>query len=185
MCLSTEKYYLIWHNYQAAKKHKTPQNYQSCFCAKAMQAIVCGNKLPGSAKQANKDFTTSVVQKARPAFSVSRRNISVPRAFSTAEERKRVLPSGRATTSPRPAVKGPITGINPAWPFFMPLSLWGKGWPLLAVALWTFKFSGAYTAEKPWTKIACNNFLCQHSYSHDPTMAVNTLIHVTKNYCLD
>lgn len=104
MCLSTEKYYLIWHDYQAAKKHRISRNYQSCFCVEAMQAIVCGNKLPGSAKQANKDFTTSIVQKARPAFSISKRNISVPRVFFTAEERKRVLPSGRFTTSPKPVV---------------------------------------------------------------------------------
>ena len=77
----------------SSKKHRTSRNYQSCFCAKAMQAIVCGNRLPGSVKQANKgsiDLATSVLQKARPAVSVSKRNISVPRAFATAAERKRV-----------------------------------------------------------------------------------------------
>jgi len=100
-----------------------------------MQAVVCVNRLPGSAKQANKgsvDLATSVLQKGRLAISVSKRNTSVPRAFAAAEGRKTVPLPGRATAPSTPAVKGPVAGTNPARPFLLPLSLWGQGWPLLA-----------------------------------------------------
>lgn len=118
----------------SSKKHRTSQNNQSCFCAKARQAIVCGSRLPGSVKQANKgspDLATSDLQEARPAVCVPKRNISVSKAFGSAEERKRV-PPGRAITLSKPAVKSSMAGIKPALLFLLPLSLWGQGWPLLA-----------------------------------------------------
>lgn len=173
----------------SSKKSRTSWNYQSCFCAKATQAIVCGNRLPGSVKQANNgsiDLATSVLQKARPAVCVSKRNISLPRAFATAEERRRVAPQGRAATPSKPAVKGPIAGINPAHGCFSCLSpSGGRGGLSWLLTLWAFKFSGAYTAEKPWTKPEHNHFLCEQRYSHEPPMQGRTMIHVTKNNYLE
>lgn len=144
----------------SSKKYRTSWNYQGCFCAKSMQAIVCGNRLPESVKQANKgnvDLATSVLQKARPAVSASKRNISVPRAFATAEERKRVPPQEEPLVLPNLLW---ITGIKPCTAI-SPASR-GRGGLSWLLTLWPLKFSGAYTAEKPWTKPACNHSLCEH-----------------------
>lgn len=140
----------------SSKKHRTSRNYLSCFCVEAMQAIVCGNKLPGSAKQANKDFATKMVQKARPAFSVSKRSISGLRAFSTAEERKKVLPSGTLTTSPKPIVNH-----------------WNQ--PCMAISYASFPLG---------SEVASPGCHCWYSYSVVPTLlrSLESKLHVIISY---
>lgn len=85
--------------------------------------------------------------------------------------RGRRFPPGRATTPPKPAVKGSIAGINAGWLFLLPLSSgdWG-GLFCLLMMLWAFMSSGDDIVEKPWNKPACNNFLHEPCYSQEPPM---------------
>lgn len=108
----------------SSKNHRSSGNDQSSVCMKAAQAIVCGSRRPGSVKQATKgsiDLAMSVLQKARPAVSVFKRNISVPRAFTIAEGGKR-LSSRKSQHSPQAHCEGPhhyyqpCTGISPVSP---------------------------------------------------------------------
>lgn len=93
MCLSTEKYYLIWHNYQAAKNTQDLTKLPKLFLCRGNARKCLWQQTARDSKTGKQGLHYINCPESQKAFYVSKGNISVLGVFFTAEE-KRVLPSG-------------------------------------------------------------------------------------------